>query len=284
MRTDKTTGPETMSWDEYRSLDAVNFSSLLHIARSPAHYQHALAAGSKDTAALSFGRLAHLAILEPERYAAETAIWTGGRRAGKEWTAWQAEHLGRIHVSADDHALCTAMALSVAAHPIAGAYLAQAARALIEHTIKWKHATGVVCKSRLDWADVATHTIVDLKTTRDATEFEFGRSAARYRYHVRAAFYADAYFAKFGAMPTFVLLAVEKEAPHAVACYRIGEDAIEAGRNEYQDLLARLLHCRENDEWPGIGRDVEMELMLPDWAYGASGDLELVVDGESVSI
>ena len=130
-------------------------------------------------------------------------------------------------------------------------------------------------KSRLDWMDVERSIVIDLKTTRDACEFDFARSAARYEYHTRAAFYSDAYLAKFGVRPRFVLVAVEKVPPYAVAVYRVGEDLLHAGRRRYEALLARLVTCRERDEWPGICDDRELELALPPWTPGLDDELEV---------
>lgn len=270
-----------MTFDEYCALPAVNISSLLQMARSPAHYKHALEnAGQRDTAALAFGRLAHIAILEPERYEAVVAVWDGGRRAGKVFDAWCEEHADCLQVTADEDAQCRAMADAVRKHPAAAPYLSAAAP-MVEHSIRWTHPIGLDCKARLDWYDPETNVVVDLKTTRDASEFEFGRAAARYDYPTRAAFYCDGVAAVFGELPTFVLIAVEKEPPFAVAVYRIGEDAIDAGRRRYTDLLARLKHCRDTNEWPGLCDDAERELTLPEWYFAGQSDLELVIDGEA---
>lgn len=265
----------TLTYAEYRALDAVNISSLLHIARSPAHYRHAIEHGVADTGAMAFGRIGHMAILEPERYADEIAVWDGGRRAGKVWDAWQLEHAGKVQVTMDDHLACMAMSVAVREHPAAGAYLCGAA-GLVEHTIEWRHRSGIRCKSRLDWVDLEHDVVVDLKTARDACELEFGRAAARLRYHTRAAFYSDAYRTCYGKDPTFVLVVVEKEPPFAVACYRVPSDLIEAGRREYDELLGRLKYCRDHGEWPGIARDREVELVLPAWAVAHDDGLELV--------
>ncbi len=268
-----------MTFEDYLAIDAVNISTLLHMAKSPAHYRHALMPGAgKDTTALAFGRLVHMAILEPDRYAAEVAIWDGGRRAGKEWTAWQLANAGRVQATEDEHEQCIAMSAAVNGHRAAGAYLASAA-ALTEQTVKWRHGLGIDCKGRLDWVDPGQNLVIDLKTTRDATEFEFGRAAARYKYHTRAAWYADGCAARFGEMPGFVLIAVEKEPPYAVAVYRIGDQALDMGRNDYEKLLIQLKVCRERDEWPGICGDSETELMLPEWLYAQADGLELDLSG-----
>lgn len=272
------------TYEEYRALPGVNISTLLKMAKSPAHYRHAVEHGSgRETAAMGFGRLAHVAILEPERYESELAIWRGGRRAGKAWEAWLEENAGKVQVKDDEHEQLMAMSAAVREHPAAGPYLASTA-AMAEVTVAWQHRLGIDCKSRLDWVDLDSDVIVDLKTTIDASEVDFGRAAARYRYHTRAAFYCDAYRARWGKEPTFVLIAVEKEPPYAVGVYRIPEDAIDAGRNEYEDLLARVKLCRESGHWPGPAGDRESDLVLPAWVFAGDDDLELIVDGEATRV
>ena len=52
---------------QYDALVAVNWSSLKHLGRSPAHYQAALKQTFADTDTLRIGRAFHVAALEPQR-------------------------------------------------------------------------------------------------------------------------------------------------------------------------------------------------------------------------
>jgi hypothetical protein len=274
----------TITFEDYLALPGVNISSLLHMAKSPAHYRHVIGGGAKpDTAALRMGRMAHAAVLEPERYAEEVAIWTGGRRAGKEYDAWCLENVGRIQIKEDEHELCMALSAAVREHPVAGAYLASQ-DGIAEASLQWRHAIGLDCKGRFDWLDVGAGVVVDLKTARDASDLEFGKAAARLDYCARAAFYSDGYAAKFGELPRFVLIAVEKVPPYAVAVYRVGEDLIEMGRRKYEKLLGELALCLERNEWPGLCHDQETDLLLPPWALMGDDGLDLDVGGETLRV
>ncbi|MDQ3096794.1 MAG: PD-(D/E)XK nuclease-like domain-containing protein [Chloroflexota bacterium] len=273
-----------MTFEEYLCLPGTNISTLLAMGKSPAHYRFVADGGQKrDTAALRLGRLAHCAILEPERFAAEVAVWTGGRRAGQAYTTWAAENEGRLQLKEDEHEQLMAMSSAVAAHPAAGRILSSVTPGLVlvEHTIQWTHKIGIACRSRLDWIDPEAGVVVDLKTAREATEFEFGRAAAQHQYHTRAAFYCDAYQAKFGSAPEYYLVAVEKEQPYAVAVYRVGEDALDVGRRSYEKLIGQLKGCLEADSWPGIANDEIAELQLPAWVFSGDDALDLVIDGEA---
>ena len=49
--------------------------------------------------------------------------------------------------------------------------------------------------------------------------------------------------------------------------YRLDEDAVAAGRAEYERALELLRECRAADQWPGYATGVA-RLDLPRWAYG----------------
>src|SRR5690606_40852932 len=102
---------------EYDAMrDRLNWSRLKHIGRSPAHFRHALDAEDKDTPARAFGRLAHLAVLEPERVTESVAVWTGGRRAGKEWEAFKADAGAKEIVTDADLTRAAEIAAAVRTH------------------------------------------------------------------------------------------------------------------------------------------------------------------------
>src|SRR5258708_4790284 len=74
-----------LSREDYDNIVAVNWSTLKHMDRSPAHYRQELLEWDHDTSAKKRGRVSHLAIFEPERWRNSVAVWDGDRRAGKLW-------------------------------------------------------------------------------------------------------------------------------------------------------------------------------------------------------
>jgi len=271
-----------MNWRAYLEHPAINISSLVLMLKSPQHYHQNQQYGEppKDTDPMRFGRAIHKAVLEPDKFEA-LPIWRGGRRAGHAWSDFCTEHgiPGADYVTGDEVAKCLQMQIAVRSHPIAGAYLDMPGDA--EKSVLWTHRSGVECKSRIDWiAHPEGAPIVDLKSARDATLRGFGRSAANMHYHVKAAFYRDAVEAAgFGRRP-FVWVAVEKEPPYAVACYRATDEQLSVGQRDYEWLLERLLNC--GDTWPGINDDAEADLWMPNYAYD-DDTLELTLDGVSLA-
>lgn len=264
-----------MSREAYDAMtDRANWSTLKHLQKSPQHYRAALQAPPKDTDARRLGRVRHLALIEPEKYATDVAVWEGDKRT-KAWKEFQAANAGKEIITADEGEEIARLCEAIRRHSIASAYL-EGARA--EVTCLWRHAVegfagmsgfAVDCKARLDLlqTDVA---IIDIKGTRDASPASFGRDSFNFGYFIQAAMYVDAVAACTGAVLPYVIVAAEHSAPYAVQPYRLPEALLERGRMEYRALLARLALCRRENQWGGYS-DGELLLELPRWAYLESG-------------
>jgi len=255
----------------YDLIQAVNYSSLKALARSPKHYQHYRLNGTRESRDMFKGTLGHIAILEPERFVREYSVFEGKRKSGKEWEAFKLANKGRELIKADDLLEAIAMRDAVRADALASAYLANGAH---EATLVWvDQDTGLKCKGRVDWLR-NDHVLVDVKTTRDATPHWFSRDVARLMYHVQCAMYLDAVETLTGEEARFVVLAIEKTEPYDVVTFDVPEATIIAGRDEYRRLLRLLMQCQQDKRWPGIGNGFEVALTLPAWAVADESDLE----------
>lgn len=283
-----------LPWAEYRAMDAVNWSSLKQIGRSPAHYRHELTrAPPHDTDALKVGRAVHTAVFEPELFQQRFITWSGDRRAGKEWEQFKASNISRDILTLQQALEVTALQSAVRSAAVAQPYLVGGRR---EVTLRWKveqptlfgaDGYSIDCKGRLDYLNGAG--IIDLKTTRDASPEAFSAAAWRLGYLGQAAFYVDGYKAATGRTLSFTIVAVEKAPPYAVAVYSLEDDALEQGREQYRAYLDRLALCRSTGEWPGYQADRVQPLQLPRWARQDGeediADLDLVVgSGEQPSL
>lgn len=258
----KPTGVRTMSREAYDLIDALNFSSLKHLLQSPAHFRHAQLHPQKDSDAKKLGRCIHLAALEPEQFKRACVVWDGGTRRGKEWDAFKKKHAGREILKPDELEHVVAVAAAVRADATAARYLAGGQS---EASLLWlDKRLGLECKARVDFI-ANCGALVDLKTTRDASQEGFGRECWRYHYQTQAAWYSDGYFAATGKRLPYFLVAVEVEAPHVVQVYRIPDGVLELGREEYQGLLDTLVACRASNSWGGYAPGEQL-LSLPRWA------------------
>ncbi len=258
--------------DTYHAAPGLSKSGLDQFRKSPAHYQAWLRQDGNDTPALRFGRLAHMSLFEPEKFAASTAIAPLVDRRTKDgkaiWEQFKAENEGRELIMHEEREKLLAMGAMVGWHPIAGAMLRNGAP---ESSIFAKDpATGLILKCRFDWlmGDGGVDA-VDYKTTDDASPAAFTRSIANYRYHVQQVHYS--YVAKLAGreIRSFTFIAQEKEPPYAVACYRIDPADITLAAVEHARQLEAFASCEQFASWPGYSTDLQT-LTLPKWAAGQS--------------
>lgn len=260
-----------VSWDEYTRLPGVSITRLKELRRSPLHFRYRMG-NPKESAPLAFGRAAHCAVLEPERFGSDFAVWdrrtAGGSMAprnGKHWDGFREANTGREIITADQQVEVLALQAAVRSNPDAMALLAAGDP---EVTLQWMEGA-TQAKGRVDW--LTTHegapALVGLKTTRDCRPFQFGRQSANLGYHLQWAFYLEGYKAITGEAAHVFEIVVEAEPPHAVVVYEIPVEVLLQGAAEYTDLLDLLSECQRSNQWPGPVQGIH-QLSLPAWAYG----------------
>jgi len=265
---------------DYDAIAALNISKLKEVKRSPLHFRHMLD-NPKVSDPLTLGTATHVATLEPERYASEFAVWNrvteGGAmapRRGQYWEGFVANAGKKTILTPEQNDLANAIAKSVRFNEDANRFLEVGDS---EVTLEWNlpaELGGRPAKGRVDWItriDGKPY-LVGLKTTRDCRHFQFAKQAANLGYHLAWAYYFDGYKALKGIEPGVIEIVVESDAPHAVAVYRIPEDIILQGREEYWECAKLLAECEASGEWPGPVAGIE-ELTLPSWAYKQEDDI-----------
>jgi hypothetical protein len=248
---------------EYHSMPGISKSGLDLINRSPAHYKWAKDNPQDPTPAMRIGTLTHLAVLEPDRFNSECIVMPSMDRrtkVGKEtWEQFQADYPEHELLTSEEHTRITAIRDAVRSHPTARKLMDRIIE--VEASTFWRDPeTGVDCRCRPD-AVLDNGMLIDLKTARDAGP-GFERSVKQYRYHVQASFYGDG----MGGMEQhpMVFIAVETEAPYAVACHIIGADTLVAARDLYRRNLDTYAKCVASDTWPGYSTGIET-INLPEW-------------------
>jgi hypothetical protein len=268
-------------------------SRLSRLMRSPAHLKAYIEQDHEDTPALALGRAIHMAILEPDLFAdtytvADQCVAVTGKGArctnGGTWPIKGGGFVCGVHaktaakneveidqdtevLSASDHAVCMGVRDSVRSLHAAGGLLESVQE--VELSVVWDDAeTGVRCKARWDGCArlVAGGTIIDIKTTRDASRMAFERSVFTYGYHRQGALYLQSAEAVEVPARHYAILAVEKEPPYAAAVYRLTEGAIDAGGEQIRPLMRRYAECLRTDEWPGYPDEV-VDIALPHYAW-----------------
>jgi hypothetical protein len=249
----------------------VHFSSLKHIARSPAHYRHFAEFGMEPTAAMNLGSAVHALVLEN---GAGLVKFDGASRRGKDWAVFKTEHADEIILTADEWDEANQIAASVAAHPRA-AELLDGAR---ETTFDWEIG-GRSCRATTDvYRNHGLNRIVDLKTTSDAHPMRFQRTAERLGYFAQIPWYmSGARLAGLGEFDEGYIVAVETKPPYVVQTFALTLHALELGERQWRSWFERLLVCEASDEWPGY-QETDADLDLPD------DELALQIGDELVAV
>lgn len=260
-------------WDDYLALPGASITRLKELRRSPQHYIHRLR-HPRESAPLALGRAAHCAVLEPERYERDHAVWSrttasGNQspRNGKVWEAFKVENAGKAILTAAEHEDAMAMQRAIRGNPDAMQLLETGDA---EVTLQWMIGS-TACKGRLDWLTrfEGRPALIGLKTARDCRARQFGRQAANLGYHLQWAFYLDGYKAVTGSdeLPRVFEIVVEPEAPHAIVVYEIPDEVLQQGFDEYSELIELLAECERTNHWPGPAPGIQT-LALPQWVYG----------------
>jgi exodeoxyribonuclease VIII len=251
-----------MTEKEYNAIEAVNKSTLWEMRKSPLHYWHLVHDTPKtDTAAMKFGRAAHSRILTPEMFKKDYTVAPEVDRRTKEGKRIWAELEGSEWevISSADCETIEGMAKELERTLKELGLWETFSGAVKETPIVWIDGeTGVKCKGRLD--AISGGTVIDYKTTSNASPDSFTKEALRYGYDLQAAMYLEG-----SGADSFVFIAQEKTFPYAVNVIRAGEAFLDRGRWMMRDLLTRWKECNEKGIWPGYNEKGVNELIIPEW-------------------
>lgn len=258
---------DDISLKEYHHMPGWSKSALDLVNQSMAHYLHNLENPKEQTEAMAFGSALHCKVLTPELFDKEFYVWQKLPRNTKEgkaaWAKAVCEAGGRSIIDYEQLARIEAVSNAVLSHPVASQLLCDGSA---EQSFMWiDKRTGLQCKARPDYFR-NDKICLDLKTTEDASYFEFQRKITNYRYHVQGSFFADGITESIGELcNTFILIAVETSAPYNVAIYRLDDDALSVGRGSYQRNLDTVKEFFESeDKWPGYPVHIQ-DMILPPW-------------------
>lgn len=218
----------------------VSRSGVMRLLKSPAHYQAWLNAPHKDTGAMRFGRVYDALITEGKE--PEVCMFDSFRT--NEAKEWRETHEDYARKSEADQL----NAMRDAMPPI---FQGGSAQVPLLWTDK---VTGVACRCLPDY--LVGHTMIDLKTTDDASERAFAYSVRKYGYDIQAAMYLDGAEANNIDVREFIFVVQEKEAPYAVAKYKLSEETIEEARMRYREALQTYADSVATGKWKSYNDEI----------------------------
>lgn len=248
--------------EEYFALEALSASGAKLLRKSPLHYWSERQSKKPPTPAMVFGTAVHRLALEPDSPAFCVKKLNWASKEGKaEREMLEATGLPILSEADASRAFAIRDALWADAR-IAGMLKG----AETEVPLLWEQH-GVKCKAKMD--AIKGDAIIDLKTCIDASPRGFERAVAQFQYHMQAAHYFDGLaIARKTNVRDFLFIAIESQAPYAVAVYRLDAATLAAGKREMARAAALYKDCMAKGEWPGYAREV-LTLTLPSWAMPA---------------
>lgn len=256
-----------------RSSLSHSWAKLLLPPSCPAKFRWAMDNAPKTKRAFDFGNLAHrqvlgagadIEVLDPLIH----GLKKDGNVADnpRATSAWQnaeqdARLAGKVPVHVDEMLTAQAMAEAVHRHPVAGPLFTEGAPEVSLYAND--PDTGVPLRGRVDWLNRPT--IVDYKSAATACLGEFARAAAKYLYHMQAAWYLDLAAAQGIDGAQFLLVAQEKTPPYLISVLEFDDEAIGEGRLLKRQAIDTYARCIEADKWPGYPEQIQ-PISLPLWA------------------
>jgi hypothetical protein len=260
----------------HAQLERQSCSMLKPMLLSPAHYQQQFFESRTSSAAMDWGSLVHLLVLEPSQLPFHYAVV-----ANNKYSPAQKRELAALHPGLQ---IITEVALHrarlaadrVLHRQVRGrAFYRYVEEGEAEVTLLYEDpVTGLRCRTRIDlWHPEA---LFDLKTTRHAAVAEFGRSCMNLHYDLQAYMYclADAQFDGRDAARPFVFLALQSSDPHPVHVLTAGQTFMANGEAKYARAISLLAACMQTDHWPDNSCDEVLE--IEPWnAYDSYGSKTL---------
>lgn len=252
----------------YNSICAINSSSIKKIQQSPFHCDLMLAGIKTEDEDevpkhFHFGNAFHLKVFEPEKF--KKQVWTRKTSSGEtaikdydkrkkdekdEWEYYSQMNHGMLYVKPEEMIIIDDMYETLMEHPDINTLVSTPGHA--ETTYVWNtefpYSGGskkLNCKGRGDKV-IDDICFVDLKTTKDSSEFWFIKDAFKYSYEVQAAFYLDAYQKLFGKKIEFIFVVINKTEPYFANCFKVKPSTYEKGQKAYFEKVAKYIEYKEN--------------------------------------
>lgn len=252
-----------MTWTEYKAFPALNGSVLVHGRKSMLHLKDAWEHGIEDTDAMQYGRLLHCLLFESKEVDKRYWPWEG-RRAGIKYAEFvlDAVKAGAEVVRAEGQ-----YSLMAAIEAAQGFLRSNKVQALIKAGQAEQTVLAVECglqlKGRIDWVSTAGHILVDLKTTAEIEGELFGRSFFRYGYDLKLGLYQRWLNRLTNDRWPVEVIVLESKRPYDCAVVPIPAAVLDEGVDKALQIIERVSHCIEADNWPGISGGEDMALHVP---------------------
>lgn len=266
-----------LPYEIYAATEGLRSSDLKLLKISPAHYCERQE--QKASEAMEFGSLFHKAIENPVAFRDHMKVEPEGDKRTREVkdaiTRFREDLRSTdIVVKAKWVDPLLGMLQRIQQHPLASSMLRSGVSETSLRT--GDDETGVILKCRPDFI-TAEGFMLDLKTTRDASEGGFTKSIYGNRrgdlwYGIQAGHYSHcARISKVCRGDAFVFIAVESEPPFGVNVFTLGEQALAPCEQWRSKLTKQFFECSRDNKWPCYSESA-VNVVAPEWSVPEFGE------------
>lgn len=206
---------------------------------------------NKESGSMNLGSLVHKLVLEPEDFFSEYVVSPHDDFRKKEAKEWKAEKIdaGLIILKKAEYEIGCNIRDAIFAH--SGAKKVFEGEGINERSYFWTDPeTGLELKYRPD--RIKGDSVIDLKTTKDASPEGFSRSVSKFGYWQQSGFYKKGFESEFGRpLKHFFIVAVETHFPFEVAVYEIDMKDVVSGALVINHALNQIKKVQESQEYLG---------------------------------
>ena len=248
----------TLNRSEYEAIQALSFSGMKELLKSPAHYKAWLTRPREETKALRIGSATHMAALQPDKFIHSYAMAPEVDRRTKDgkatWEAFQDSLKdGQVALAFEEYNQVITLADSFRkTAELAGCEDCFDSDSWVECPLTAKDIRTPI--KGIPDSVAPTGWIYDLKTTSDdCTERSALRTILSYKYHLQAAHYLRLVRAYRDEVKGFRVILVEKESGQG-AVYEIAGDLLQDGLNQVNLAYLTYQTAVEQDNWYGLAQ------------------------------
>jgi hypothetical protein len=241
--------------EEYLAWDAWSRSDIAAMQVSPEYcYWSRWEKAEKDTAATSFGDLAHVGVLEPHLWPPEDVRWVEGpynKNPFKRDKA-DAEADGYRVFKPEIRDRVEALVKRCREHEFIKALLDLSGDEREVCAVAICPVSGLLLKARCDLRAPSISVIADLKTTTTGTDpHNFQRSMSKWNWHLSGPHYTEVFgLAEGREYDKYLFLVSAQDAPYQPRVYSLDPETLEAGRDLNHMLRRKVKHCLKTKAWP----------------------------------
>lgn len=244
--------------------DFFNFSLIKELLKSPLHFQTARVTPKEATPAMKLGSTIHCYLLEPLRFANEYLEEPELDKRTKEYKEFAAKNTDKFLYSKKEvNPILEKLEIikkesNIDAYPSLLRILD--GDTINEHAIFWDKY-----KCKIDAFDDDEDTLIDIKTTLDASPEAFSKTIFNSYYYLQLAHYGLGLKAASKKINEYKIIAIQTSAPFDVVEYVISDDVMSYAEQKLQELYAKLENVLIFDDHTGTNENRVIGVGFPKW-------------------